>query len=965
MVHEVQPAILHAGILSSPVLVGRRNELALLLNAVMRVPSLVLLEGEAGVGKTRLVQELVISPDLINRRCYIGRCVELSEPFPLGPLVEALRDVILPRSLPPVVGALRPLLPELAAHLPDMPPPLDSRQAERHRLFRGMRELLKALGPSVLVLEDLHWADQMTLEFLHFLAPDPPSGLALVCTYRREDLRAGSPLFELQARLSAQATTARVTLSPLDQQGVRELVTAILDTEEMSDEFTQYLFERTAGLPFALEEVLLLLKQRRDLIRRQGQWVRHQLTHIGVPTELRDAILARVGRLSRAARSVVYATAVLSLPADEELLAEVASLDTIQASEAIAEAVASALLFEKADMRYTLRHALAREAIEESIPASVRRRLHAGAAGALERLQPRPVFRLAHHYKAAGKTAEWVSCAEAAADQARSSDDAVIAGSLLKDALSLENLTAATRGRLAGKLAPVAVLGLYPKDAIPIIRELCDDERLPRQVRGELRVDLGRLLVDSGEGSAAIFELIRAIDEEALRPPIAARAMVMLGATPFHTGKTIDYRYWLDRAVQAAASSDDGATKIMVAWKRAWTLFMIGDPAGWQALDNMPQPDNSFEEIQQAACGCGNVAFALLILGHYQHAAELLREGFQWYSKIEHSAAVLTGLNLELDWLTGQWAGLEQRANAYCQRMENWPTVAAEARMVVGLCRLAQGEVQDASAILAPLAEDFRGDIPVLAWLVAALGRIRLAQGANQAAFDEINRALEVVESSGNWIWATDLVPVAVEAMLRANLQTQATELTGRFAEGIMDRDAPNAAAALAWCRALIEESGGEPQRAAAAYLRNAQTWDALSRPYEAARVREAAGRCLMVKDSEHAQATLLVAMEGFQELGAAWDLRRVRHTLLQLGAIPRHRTGRKGYGDHLSPREMDVARMAAAGRSNREIATTLVISLKTVEGHMSSIMGKLSVTSRKELGAYLEEHPIPSSTIL
>lgn len=958
MVHEVRPAIPHAGRLSSPVLVGRNNELALLLNAIVRVPSLVLLEGEAGVGKTRLVQELLTSPDLINRQRCIGRCVELSEPFPLGPLVEALRDAMLPRSLPPVVGALRPLLPELAAHLPDMPPPLDSRQAERHRLFRAMRELLKGLGPSVLVLEDLHWADQLTLEFLHFLAPEPPPELALVCTYRREDLRIGSPLLGLQARLSAQTTTARVMLSPLDRQGVRDLVTAILDTEQMSDEFTQYLFERTAGLPFALEEVLLLLKQRRDLVQRQGRWVRHQLAHIGVPTELRDAILERVGRLERSARLVVYAAAVLSLPADEELLAEVAALDTIQASEAIASATASALLFETAGTGYTLRHALAREAIEESIPASLRRRLHARAAGALERLQPRPVFRLAHHYKAAGNTVEWVSCAEAAADQARSSDDAVIAGALLKDALSLEQLTSATRGRLAVKLAPVAVRGLYPKDAIPIIRELCNDERLPRQIRGELRVDLGRLLVDSGECSLAIAELIRAIEEENLRPPIAARAMVMLGTTPFHTGQLVDYRYWLDRAMQAAACSDDGATQLMVAWKRAWTLLMIGDLVGWQALQEIPQPGETFEEIQQAACGTGNVAFALLILGHYQRAGELMREGFQWYSRIGDSPAVLTGVNLELDWLIGQWTDLEQRANAYCERMENWPTAAAEGRMVVGLCRLVRGDVQDALAILAPLAEDFQGDLPVLTWLVAALGRIRLAQGANQAALDEVNRVLEVIAASGNWIWATDVVPVAVEGLLRTNLQQQASDLTRCFAEGIRGRDAPVASAALAWCQALLEEAGGDPQRAAAAYLRNAQVWDDLSRPYEAARVHEAAGLCLAVTDPEHARVALLEAMDRFQELGAVWDLRRVRHALLRLGVIPRHRTGRKGYGDQLSPREADVARLAAGGHSNREIATALFISLKTVEGHMSSIMSKLGVHSRKQLAAYLEAHP-------
>src|SRR5262252_1624019 len=191
--------------LSSPVLVGRKDELGSLLRAASDPPALILVEGEAGVGKTRLVEELLDAPGLDGSDCYIGDCQSLVEPFPLGPVLEALRNARPDRKvLGPITGVLRPLLPELAPLLPEPPEPLADRLAERHRLFRALRELLDALGRSVLVLEDLHWADEQTLEFLRFLCPQLPPELTLVCTYRSEDLPVNSPFPSLGARLQGE-----------------------------------------------------------------------------------------------------------------------------------------------------------------------------------------------------------------------------------------------------------------------------------------------------------------------------------------------------------------------------------------------------------------------------------------------------------------------------------------------------------------------------------------------------------------------------------------------------------------------------------------------------------------------------------------------------------------------------------------------------------------------------------------
>ncbi|MFC7591860.1 AAA family ATPase [Nonomuraea antimicrobica] len=180
--------------LASPSLVGREPQLRLLVAAVSGPPAVIQVQGEAGIGKTSLVRAATgLLPDG-TRTVLHGHCQQIREPFPYGPVFDALRHAAtaLPGRdrLSPVTGALRGYLPELAGHLPPAPSPspLDDPRAERHRLFRAVHALLGAAGPVVLVVEDLHWADDGTRDLLRFLTDQPPEGLALVVTFRREEL---------------------------------------------------------------------------------------------------------------------------------------------------------------------------------------------------------------------------------------------------------------------------------------------------------------------------------------------------------------------------------------------------------------------------------------------------------------------------------------------------------------------------------------------------------------------------------------------------------------------------------------------------------------------------------------------------------------------------------------------------------------------------------------------------------
>ncbi|MFI6596479.1 AAA family ATPase [Nonomuraea sp. NPDC050536] len=324
--------------------VGRERELRQLAGTLNHPPVVVLVEGEAGVGKTRLLHELT-GPPLMIGSCHPMR-------FPYGPIVEALRDANPPGGLNPVTGALRPLLPEYAHLLPPAPDPLQDPLAERHRLFRAVLSLLEALRPITLVVEDLHWIDADTRLLLPFLARCLPEAVNLVLTYRPEDVC--FPVAALLAQLPPHVNHAELALPPLDAEE-----TALLAKHLLRDPAD--LWPMTRGVPFAIVELARMLAAGKAA---------------GTPPALRDAVLLKLDELPVAARRLVQAAAVIEEPACERSLAAVAGVPAEQAERGLAEAVRRGLLTRCPDGLYGLRQPLAREAVYDSITPTVRRRLH-------------------------------------------------------------------------------------------------------------------------------------------------------------------------------------------------------------------------------------------------------------------------------------------------------------------------------------------------------------------------------------------------------------------------------------------------------------------------------------------------------------------------------------------------------------------------------------------------------------
>ncbi|WP_327086003.1 AAA family ATPase [Nonomuraea sp. NBC_01738] len=255
-------------------------------------PAVVLVEGEAGIGKTSLVRTAVGRAGGSGRRLLLGHCHPLREPFPYGPVIEALRDLAgaLPPAerLNPVTGALRGHLPELADALPPVPAPLTDLGMDRHRLFRAVHGLLTAAGPAVLVVEDLHWADDGTQDLLRFLTRRPPEELAMVLTYRRQDLQSPGP------PLGAGYRHLVIPLAPLDAGDVGRMASALLGRAGLGRaglpaSFPARLHERTSGIPFLVEEVVRSIGEDRQP---------EALERAGVPLQLREAMAEQLARLS-------------------------------------------------------------------------------------------------------------------------------------------------------------------------------------------------------------------------------------------------------------------------------------------------------------------------------------------------------------------------------------------------------------------------------------------------------------------------------------------------------------------------------------------------------------------------------------------------------------------------------------------------------------------------------------------
>lgn len=942
---------------AAPALVGRDAELTRIVQAVSSPPAVVVVEGEAGIGKTRLITELATHSELAGRWVLVGSCRQLREPFPFGPLIEALRTAELPariRGLSPVSGALRPLLPELAAVLPEPPPPVEP-AAEQHRRFRGLAELLSALGPAVLVLEDLHRADSHTVDFLSYLVGRAwPPGLALVLTLRDDE---ASP--ELATVLADLPTPVRVPLEPLDVTGTAALATALLGTGPVAWEFATDLWRYTAGLPLVVAELAALLRERGQPAAGAGRWP--------VPATIQQRMWQRVRHLPTPARRVVEAAAVLRTPQPAALVTAVAGGRSRPARQGLMVALEARVLVER-DGRVGFRHLLAADAVYDKLTGPRRQELHGRAAGRLRVADPVPLPELAHHLRHAGARRAWAETAEQAADQAVRRGDDAAAAQLLEEVLRHAELAAPDRQRIAVKLGHSAADARWRGRAADLLSMFAGHE-LPAELRGELEL-LRSLLLDTQELTSSQRMRAAVAGNPAVSPELRAWAMALLSFPALAGVPEAERRRWREQALALLPRFRDPVMETFVLGKLAMAMLPVGDRRWRDLAERIQQRLGEASRHPREAKASYSIGFGACYAGHHQLAR-------QWLDRAAAAVSPRAGQRWEirsgralLDFCTGAWEGLEPELDRLRFQLGGRPMARVDAETAAGGLALARGELETAVQILTgtvtTAAEVGCGDLLPLP--TGLLIRAALAGGDHDAALAQVDRLRELVEQYGVWAPAVRALPPAVEALTVTGRHRQAHALVDWFAAELADRDAPLAPAGLDHARGLVAAADGDQRTAAEQLERAAAAYRRLACPYEAAQAREQAARSRLSGGrpvDERAAALLRRAYDGYVALGATRDRDRAAGLARRCGLpLPsHHRGGRRSYGDALSPREREVAELAAQGCTNAEIAERLFVSVKTVEGHLSAVLRKLGIRTRTAIihqlpGAHRSKNP-------
>jgi class 3 adenylate cyclase len=573
----------------SPVLIGRQHELSELEDALLSANRgdgrLVLLAGEAGIGKTRLSRELARRAQKLGCDVLWGSCSEAELSLPYLPFVEAIGIQLDEQDLGALRAELGPMVAELAQVFPQLgegqPPPETGDQAQaRLRLFESFVALLDlwaGRNTLLVVLDDVHWADSSTRELLEYAARRlAKSRVMLLATYRSDELDRLHPLTRVVQTWRRGGLADTVSVEAMTPAQVAEMIAAILSAEDVSPELASFVHERTEGNPFVLEEMLREAIDRGEVFQSDTGWDRRSLDAFQLPETVRETVLLRLGRLDGEHVDVLRAGAVLGRSFDYRLLVEVAESNEQTVLASLEQAVAQQLLDEEARAgdRYTWRHALTQEAIAGDTVLPKRLRAHSRAADALLASGGRPL-EVARHLIAAGRAEEALDACLRAADEAERASGFDEANGLLERVLPHvpdphdRALLLYRMGRLRWLDGEPAAGEQLLSDAVRRLDEL----GLATEA-AEARIHLGRCyweLERPGEAMEVVEQAREALEREG---PSAELALAYIRIAGFHAFR-LDY----DLCRVAAERGAEIAEQASADFERVWALSFVA--LGW------------------------------------------------------------------------------------------------------------------------------------------------------------------------------------------------------------------------------------------------------------------------------------------------------------------------------------------------------------------------------------------------
>lgn len=832
----------------------------------------VLVTGEAGIGKSTLVQTW-LEEEADRARVLLGWCDDFLTGRTLGPLHDVARRT--GGDLAVAVGA-----------------------ADTGSVLDALLTLLDdPLRPVVLVLEDVHWADEATLDVVRYVGRRISGlGALLVLTFRDDEVGPDHKLTAVVAALGA-AVSARITPRPLSSAAVAELIAG-----DRRDPDT--VLAATGGNPFYVTE---LLRLHEDVL----------------PPTVADAVLARIGMLPRPTREAVELLSVLPRPPGAALVEQLLDDPAV-----LAPAERRGLLVVDDDGRVRFRHELARQAVDRSLPTSQRRAHHELVLTRLREAATPDISAVLHHAAAIDDAQVIVDVGPGAATEAMRAGAHRQAVAIQEQVLRHADLLGhAEHARLLEEHA----WGLYAR----------------HQFRDAVRF------------ATEAVALRRELDDDA----DLARALCSLSRMQFIHNQPLAAREAAEEAVARAAQSGDQEVVAEAGIARASLLALLDDveTAEAEALDLLPLTRRlGRQDLESLALNYASIRPARV--GDGDRAAELLTEALRVAREgrhLEPAARAYTNIVSHMASLDSPdvWDWLDEAIEFVTEHdfpSHRYSLVAMRAQLLTG-----RGRWEEAERELLGLLESTIDPGVLEGMAIEALARLRVRQGAPDAA-DLVARTWELARSSRSdqymvpaaavWVehayltGASAQVPEVLEVAARHTGDPWAThtwvaaELRAYLRRAGIEVETPPSDSMPAPWAALL---GGDWQSAA-------KLWEELGDPYEQA---------MALVDSGEPER-LLEALPLLDDLGARPAATLVRRRLRELGvrSVPRgpQPATRRNPGG-LTPRQLDVLELVTDGRTNAEIADELVLSVRTVDHHVSAILAKLDVSSREEAAAIAE----------
>lgn len=985
-----------------PVLIGRASTLEALIRLIDKVQGgsgqTVLIAGEAGIGKSRLVEEMKTLSMQRSLTIFKGSCFEPDRTFPYAPLLDLLHTFCANHSRVEIEGAfsvngveLVKLFPELSDTLPDLKPtPSLEPEAEKRRLFNALAQFftgrrLTDHQPVLIIIEDLHWCDDTSLEFiLHLARRIVSQPVFLLLTYRSDETRPA--LNHFLAELDREHLLIEFVLQRLTMVELDAMLRVIFELDRpVSASFLETINTLTEGNPFFIEETLKSLIASGSIFYSRGRWDHKPVSELQIPRNIQEGVRRRSDGLSPEARRLLELAAVAGRRFDFGLLQGLTLLDEKELLSLVKELVAAQLVIEETAEQFSFRHALTREAVYLSLLIRERKRYHAMIAETLEHLSagsPDPfVSDLAYHFYEAGAWDQALKYSRMAGDKAQ----AIYAPRIAIDQFS---------------------------HALEAAQHLAISPTLLLRDRGRAYETVGEFDKASTDYEQALLSANDAIDDRS-----ACQALIDLGF--LWAGR--DYQRagdYFQRALDLAQKMGDPLTL-------ATSLNRVGN---WHAnigkLDDALAFHQKALDIFQESDDRNGLAATLDLLGM---ASQINGDLFQGTGYYQRAVALFRELD-DRRGLVSSLATLALCGPTYLHDPSRSPITLAEAiQLGESALKIAReigwrsGEIyvlECLSDSLGPSgnysrafecarsAMEISEEIGHDQWTIGAhfaLGSLYLDLMALPQARQELEQAFSLAQDLGSSVWIGSVTgSLATICILQKDLPR---------AEGILDvvlsgnTSCQTQMQRACWCaRAELAMARGEPEIALSILERliasdpnitptaaiprlwklQGEVLATLKRPVEAEAALKAAqsaaanqgARSISWRTHQvlgnlyHAQARHIEAEGEFTaaramitELASPILDQPLRGHFLDkalktipLAAPTSPRRAEKGEYGGLTPREREVAALLAQGESNREIAKSLFLSERTVESHVTNILSKLGFSSRARIASWAAE---------